>query len=82
MKKQLKPNIKAHLLRGAFYLLLLVTVCAIPFALAQRHTAKRNVAKSNTVATAPASVSALDGTVSVSQPNPAQLRTKRRAPAV
>src|SRR5262245_19669619 len=41
MKKQINPTIKAHLLRGAFYLLLLVAVCAIPFALAQRNTIKR-----------------------------------------
>jgi hypothetical protein len=39
MKKQINPTIKAHLVRGAFYLLLLVAVCAIPFALAQRNTA-------------------------------------------
>jgi hypothetical protein len=32
----------AHLLRGAFYVLLLLAVCMIPFALAQRTTAKRN----------------------------------------
>src|SRR4029077_4680832 len=38
MKKQINPTIKAHLTRGAFYLLLLVAVCAIPFALAQRNT--------------------------------------------
>jgi len=40
MKKQLNPSIKAHLLRGAFYLLLLMlmAVCVIPFALAQRQT--------------------------------------------
>ena len=37
MKKQINPTIKAHLIRGAFYLLLLVAVCAIPFALAQRN---------------------------------------------
>src|SRR5438067_1775666 len=43
MKKQINPNIKAHLLRGALYLLLLLAVCAIPFALAQRST-KRSVA--------------------------------------
>src|ERR1041385_3145101 len=43
MKKQIKPNIKAHLLRGAFYLLLLVAVCAIPFALAQRNAGKQGV---------------------------------------
>jgi len=34
MKKQNNPNIKAHLLRGAFYLL--VALCVIPFALGQR----------------------------------------------
>jgi hypothetical protein len=47
MKRQINPTIKAHLLRSAFYLLLLVAVCAIPFALAQsrsRGTAKRSVA--------------------------------------
>ena len=45
MKKQINPTIKAHLIRGAFYLLLLLAVCAIPFALAQsrsRATAKPN----------------------------------------
>ena len=40
MKKQTNPNIKAHLLRGAFYLLLLVAICAIPFTLAERNTIK------------------------------------------
>jgi len=45
MKKQINPTIKAHLIRSAFYLLLLLAVCAIPFALAQRNAAKRNVAK-------------------------------------
>src|SRR5215467_258861 len=47
MKKQINPTIKAHLIRGAFYLLLLIAVCAIPFALAQsrsRGTTKRDVA--------------------------------------
>src|SRR5436190_11678479 len=44
MKKQINPTIKAHLIRGAFYLLLLVAVCAIPFALAQRNATKRGVA--------------------------------------
>ena len=42
MKKQINPTIKAHLIRGAFYLLLLVAVCAIPFALAQRNSTGRN----------------------------------------
>ena len=43
MKKQINPTIKAHLIRGAFYLLLLLAVCAIPFALAQRNTTKRSL---------------------------------------
>ena len=42
MKKQINLSTKAHLLRGAFYLLLLLAVCVIPFALAQRTTAKGN----------------------------------------
>src|SRR5437870_2868131 len=42
MKKQINPNIKAHLIRGSFYVLLLLAVCVIPFALAQRNTAKRS----------------------------------------
>ena len=36
MKKQTNPNIKAHLLRSGFYLLLLLAVGVIPFALGQR----------------------------------------------
>ena len=42
MKKQIKPNIKAHLIRSSFYVLLLLAVCVIPFALAQRNTPKAN----------------------------------------
>src|SRR5438309_76529 len=38
MKKQINPNLTAHLIRGAFYSLLLLAVCVIPFALAQRNT--------------------------------------------
>src|SRR6266536_2074026 len=48
MKKQISSNVKAHLLRGAFYLLLLVTVAVIPFALGQRAATKQS-----TVATMP-----------------------------
>src|ERR1051325_611553 len=44
MKKQTSPNIKAHLIRGAFYLLLLVAVCAIPFAWPQVARGQRDVA--------------------------------------
>jgi N-acetylneuraminic acid mutarotase len=45
MKKQLNPTIKAHLIRSAFYVLLLLAVCVIPFALAQRNTTNRSVVK-------------------------------------
>jgi hypothetical protein len=40
MKKQINPTIKAHLIRSAFYITLLLAVCVIPFALAQRNTPK------------------------------------------
>src|SRR5215831_7366216 len=40
MKKQISSKMKAHLIRGACYLLLLIGVCAIPFALAERNTTK------------------------------------------
>jgi hypothetical protein len=42
MKQQNDSHVKAHLIRGAFYLILLLAVCAIPFALAYRTTTKRN----------------------------------------
>lgn len=42
MKADVGPAIKAHLLRGAFYVLLLLALCIIPLALAQRTTTKRN----------------------------------------
>jgi len=45
MKKQINPTIKAHLIRGAFYLILLVAVCAIPFALAARNTAAARMSR-------------------------------------
>ena len=47
MKSQIHRTIKAHLLRVAFYLLLLLAVCAIPFALAQRNVATRSKAKAS-----------------------------------
>jgi hypothetical protein len=69
MKTHNNSAIKAHLIRGAFYLLLLIAVCAIPFALAQRNATKRDVANpasnANMVvkfAAAPAA-SGADGTV-------------------
>ena len=42
MTKNTKLPIRAHLLRGALYLLLLLAVSLIPFALAQRTTTKGN----------------------------------------
>jgi hypothetical protein len=48
MQKQINPTIKAHLIRSAFYLVLLVAVCALPFVLAQPGipvTNNRGVAK-------------------------------------
>src|SRR4029453_17291973 len=58
MKKQINPTIKAHLIRGAFYLLLLLAVCAIPFALAQR---KENVQRATGPATLPEAASGVVG---------------------
>ena len=42
VKAKISSTIKAHLIRGALYLLLLLAVSLIPFALAQRTTAKGN----------------------------------------
>ena len=42
MKAHSSPATRAHVIRGAFYLLLLLAVCLIPCALAQRTTAKGN----------------------------------------
>jgi hypothetical protein len=43
LKKAIPPF--SHLLRGAFYLIVLVPICATPFALAQRNATSRSVAK-------------------------------------
>jgi hypothetical protein len=64
MKTHNNAAIKAHLIRGAFYLLLLLAVCAIPFALAQsrsRGTTKRSVAN-------PASNSSMAAKFAAAQP--------------
>jgi hypothetical protein len=45
MKSQIYQTIRAHFLRVAFYLLLLLALCAIPFALAQRNVATRSKTK-------------------------------------
>ena len=90
MKKQINPTIKAHLIRGALYLLLLVAVCAIPFALAQRNTLKqRTAAKSYTAVdkakllaarlAARAKTGAPASLVGATQPCSASLRAPRRS---
>jgi subtilisin family serine protease len=43
MKTQIHPAIKAHLLRGSVYFLLLSALCATAFALAQRNGAKHSL---------------------------------------
>jgi hypothetical protein len=42
MRKQTNPNIRAHFVRGASYLILLLAVGVIPFALAQRATTRQS----------------------------------------
>ena len=44
MKKQINLTTKAHLIRSAFYLLVLIGICAIPFALAQRKATRVSAA--------------------------------------
>src|SRR5882757_3272791 len=41
MKRQINPTIKAYLIRSALYFLLLLPVCAISFALAQRNNSDK-----------------------------------------
>ena len=46
MKKQANPFTKAHLIRSAFYLVLLIAACATPLALAQRNVGYQNATRS------------------------------------
>jgi Galactose oxidase, central domain len=55
MKKQLNASVKAYLLRGACYLILLVAVCVIPFALGQRATTKQSAVATLSTGDDPAS---------------------------
>ncbi len=48
MKEQITLNIKAQLVRGAFYLLLLLAVCVSPFALGQRTSGEQNTSANTT----------------------------------
>jgi len=47
MKKQNNRTIKAHFIRSALYVLLLLAVCVIPFALAQRNANNRSAPATN-----------------------------------
>src|SRR5260370_29053911 len=42
MKQQIRHHIRAHLIRGAFYLLLLFALCVIPFAFGRRATSTQS----------------------------------------
>ena len=63
MKKQINPTIKAHLIRSAFYLLLLIAVCAIPFALAQRSKLSSTKARATKAPPTKAQIAAASGKV-------------------
>jgi hypothetical protein len=49
MKKQTNPTTKAHLIRGTFYLILLLAVCVIPFALGQWQTGAPSLKENPTI---------------------------------
>ena len=72
MKRQINNSIKANLLRSGFYALLLLAVCVIPFALAQRDTTRRSVATPKVTAN-----TTMSGTASAS----ARFSTARALPA-
>jgi N-acetylneuraminic acid mutarotase len=82
MKKQINPTIKAHLIRSAFYVILLLAVCVIPFALAQRNTTKRSAAKPKAGATLAAAGPrvAVSSTGAATAMDPARAKA-RQAPA-
>ena len=50
MQKQINPTVKAHLIRGASYLILLIGVCVTPFALGQRSATRQGAANSTRAA--------------------------------
>src|SRR5205814_4223436 len=50
MKQPINRHVNAHFIRGAFYVLLLLAVCLIPFALAQRTVSKRTLTFAERVA--------------------------------
>src|SRR5438477_3164897 len=83
MKKQINPTIKAHLIRSAFYVTLLLAVCVIPFALAQRNTPKRSVArpKANTNLATAGTRAAVPSTGAATASDAAAVQARRAAAA-
>ena len=75
MKKQINPTIKAHLIRSAFYVILLLAVCVIPFALAQRTTTKRSMAKSKMAANTKVATATATGSIRRPQRQPGAVDT-------
>src|SRR5262245_6635597 len=55
MKNRTTHPIQAHLIRGASYLVLLLAVCTIPLALAQRNATKQSVAEFGSALSTPVS---------------------------
>ena len=92
MKKQINTTIKAHLIRGALYLMFIVTVCAIPFALAQRNTTSRtttinpatnqNMTLSRGPASSTADTNAAPATSGASKGVPLQIPPHPKAPQI
>jgi hypothetical protein len=54
VEKQIRPAIRAPLIRSAFWVTLLLTVCVIPFALAQRNTTQQTMTAETHFANKPA----------------------------
>jgi N-acetylneuraminic acid mutarotase len=79
MKKQINPNIKAYLVRSSFYVLLLLAVCVIPFALAQRNTSRSRVASKARHATTAATSKSRNDIASATKPNVAGAKKKIQA---
>src|SRR5919112_2061415 len=52
MKKQNNPSIKAHLIRSMLYVLLLVAICVIPFALAQLNATSATASSATSIRSA------------------------------
>jgi len=57
MKRQIASSVKGLFIRGAFYVLLLLAVCVIPFALAQRNSNTHVNVKGHRPDRSPAAVS-------------------------